>query len=169
MKVCLKFLKWTQKNEGNSSLNVNVSSLCCIIYRCLKWLYQNCPVTPMLSGQWKRTLMVMFTSFTETNVGPCTKQGGANVGAQKNMIRDKYLNKGEFCFQSSTARESNICPHFQLKSWEQMLLVCRYTGFEVLIPNLTLLISMIWETLTRKDCISWLQFKMAGTHEFEQF
>lgn len=51
MKVSLKFLKWTQKNEGNSSLNVNVSSLCCIIYRCLKWLYQNCPVTPMLSGQ----------------------------------------------------------------------------------------------------------------------
>lgn len=29
-----------------------------LIYRCLKWLYQSCLVTPMLYGQWKNILMV---------------------------------------------------------------------------------------------------------------
>lgn len=37
----------------------------------------------MLSGLSKRILMVMFTLFTETNVGPCTIHHGANVGNSK--------------------------------------------------------------------------------------
>lgn len=40
----------------------------------------------MLSGQSKRILMVMFTLFTETNVGPCAIHHGANVGTVKQVM-----------------------------------------------------------------------------------
>jgi hypothetical protein len=42
----------------------------------------------------------MFSSFTETNVGPCTTQGGAYVGyIKKKIVCDKNLNAGEFCLK----------------------------------------------------------------------
>lgn len=61
----------------------------------------------MLSGLSKRILMVMFTLFTETNVGPCTIHHGANVGNSKKKSFDKYLNVGEF--------EKKVLPKTQIK------------------------------------------------------
>lgn len=100
-------------------------------FRSLKWLCPNFLVTPMLSGLSKRILMVMFTLFTETNVGPCTIHHGANVGNSKkshltNIWMSENLKKRFY-----QKHKSNICLHFQLKNWEQILLICRYTGFKV--------------------------------------
>lgn len=54
-----------------------------------------------------------------------------------------------FLHKSSTKTKSNICLHFQLKNWEQILLVCRYSGLR---------------------CLSWkFEFKYSYEMESKQF
>lgn len=141
-------------------------------FRSLKWLCPNFLVTPMLSGLSKRILMVMFTLFTETNVGPCTIHHGANVGNSKTSLLTNIWMLENFEKKSSTKNTNQIFVF--TSSWKTENRYFLFVGtldLRCLHCKNVIKVNDPWNFVNWKDykLVSLPSFTIAGTHEIEQF